>query len=137
MNNINALIEHIFDWRSTASRREFLSIFLAICGAGLLLSIPYIYLITEFLALVIDYGEDAAGMMFRELFDTDSVFYGMLLWSFLVLAFWTATLFISTFSFIRRLNDIHLSRWWLLLGFLPITRPFFVIFLLLTPTKTS
>ena len=30
MNNINALIERLFDWRSTASRREFLNIFLAI-----------------------------------------------------------------------------------------------------------
>lgn len=137
MNNINALIKHIFDWRSTASRREFLNIFLAVCAVGLLLSIPYIYLIAEFLGLVIDYGEDAAGMMFRDRFDTNSVFYGMALWSFLALAFWTATLFISTFSFIRRLNDIHLSRWWILLGFLPVTRPFFIIFLLLSPSKDS
>lgn len=80
MNNINALIERLFDWRSTASRREFLNIFLAICGVGLLLSIPYIYLIAEFIGLVVDYGEDAAGMMFESML-TAKIVLGLCLWT--------------------------------------------------------
>lgn len=118
MNNINALIERLFDWRSTASRREFLNIFLAICGVGLLLSIPYIYLIAEFIGLVVDYGEDAAGMMFESML-TAKIVLGLCLWTCFFFFYVLTTLLIVVTTSVRRLNDIKGAKGWVILNFFP------------------
>lgn len=136
MNKLNALIGRIFDWRTGASRREFLKIFLVVTGAGLLIAAPYLYLAIDYIGQVINYGEDAAAMMFDDRLAEDGFFFWLFFWNVLALGYWFAAPFVSVFSIVRRLNDVKLSKWWLLLGFLPVLNLFLLCFLLLAPSKT-
>lgn len=136
MKQLNALIEHIFDWRTCASRREFLKIFLAVAAAGLLLFLPYVYISADYIGLVISYGEDAARLLFDDKL-TDGLLLAIYVWSLAALAYSLAGLFISVFSSIRRLNDLGASRWWVALSFVPVLNLFLLAVLLIAPSKTE
>lgn len=135
MQSINKLLARLFDWHSTATRKEFACVFLSCIAANLLIAVPYVFVVIEYASLVIDYGVSSAEMFLADALLEWKIVLLLYLWCFVTWCLSVFEMFLAAFTTIRRLNDIGISKWYVTLHFFPVINFLFLIFLLFMPSK--
>lgn len=108
--------------------------FFALWCVGLLITLIYLvpvcWSLWNYVNLSIDFGPDAASILYEET-QILALYAWMYVWSIAALAHFIMSVMTTS----RRLAHIGISRWWILLGAVPVVNIIFLLFLFLMPGK--
>lgn len=128
----NRLLEHLYDYRPKAQRKEFVCLF----GASILFALTVLVPLTAFLIWVGIYGRqfDFVDELYDVIFHPVTVA-AMVVWVLYSSLGSLAVTMAMVFGTIRRLNSLQMNRWWVLMLFAPIVSALFLVFLMFCPAR--
>ena len=132
MHRFNLLLERIFDFRTVASRREYVCVFFAVF-------LFWTVIFTPVLAFVYWIGIYAQRFEFVDqltdlVLTPENLTLGSI-WALIALFGGVVMTVALIFTSIRRLNDMGWRRWWAFSLLVPIVNAVFLVLLIFVPAK--
>ncbi|WP_443743211.1 DUF805 domain-containing protein [Sutterella sp.] len=129
------LLGRLFDWHGRASRTEFFLVWLTGGILTLVYLVPYFTYFWQLVQDSIDYGVDAAIEMMGADTMTWSVFIFITVWHWLSFVTLMAMSVIGYMTTVRRLADMGWSRWFIVVGAMPLLNFLFLLVLFFWPGR--
>ena len=131
-SGLEKLLERLYDYRAAAGRGEFL----AVTGANVVFATTLAVPVLAFLYWLGNYGANFsyADEILDAVFSPGNIA-AFALWTLLLIAGGIAGAAAEFFAAVRRLNDLCVNRWFVLLLLVPVLNLLFVLFLIFLPGR--